>query len=312
MNEATGHSASAPGKVILLGEHSVVFGEPAIAAAIGSRLEVRARLGERAPALADPKLDRAVEMAARSFDLDPSRLHVEIASDIPPACGLGSSAALSLALVRALASLAGRALSTEEARKNASRVEDVFHGTASGVDVAASASDGIVWFERSDPPRVERIRAGAPIDLAIGMSGDPRSTAGPVGRLRERHAKRPELYGRLFRLAGDLARAGREAVESADWENLGVLMDTAQGLLNAFGVSTPTLERMVAVARGAGALGAKLSGAGGGGVIVALAPGSAGRVVEALRQAGFEAFSTRVESAAAPEVEDGRSSRSRA
>src|SRR5262249_50199208 len=132
---------------------------------------------------------------------------------------------------------------------------------------------------------------------------------GPVGRLRERHAKRPELYGRLFDLAGHVVRAGREALEAGDWESFGTLMDTAQGLLNAFGVSTPTLERMIAIARGAGALGAKLSGAGGGGVIIALAPASAERVVEALRAAGFEAFHTRLGSATPREVQDAKSNR---
>src|SRR5439155_21931411 len=179
----------------------------------------------------------------------------------------------------------------------ASRVEDVFHGTASGVDVAASASGGVVWFERSNPPTIEPLHPARPVDLVVGLSGDPRSTSGPVSRLRERHARRPELYGRLFELAGHVVRAGREALLAGDWESLGTLMDTAQGLLNAFGVSTPALEHMLAIARGAGALGAKLSGAGGGGVIIALAPGIAEPVTEALRSAGFQAFHTRIGSA---------------
>jgi mevalonate kinase len=305
---STSASASAPGKVILLGEHSVVFGLPAIAGAIDRRLEVRVRFDDGIPS-SDPKLLRAVEVAARDLELDPARLCVEVASDIPPACGLGSSAALSLALVRALASLGGRAVSDEEIRTRASRVEDVFHGTASGVDVAASASGGVVWFERSNPPTIEPLRPARPVDLVVGLSGDPRSTAGPVSRLRERHARRPELYGRLFELAGHVVRAGREALLAGDWESLGTLMDTAQGLLNAFGVSTPALEHMLAIARGAGALGAKLSGAGGGGVIIALAPGIAERVAEALRSAGFQAFHTRIGSATPPEVEDAKSNR---
>jgi mevalonate kinase len=300
-------SGTAPGKVIVLGEHSVVFGEPAIAAAIERRLEVRLRLDESPSTLDDARLAEAVGSAAREMGVDPARLCVEIVSDIPPACGLGSSAALSLALIRALASLTERSLSDEELRSRASRVENVFHGTASGVDVAASADGGIVW----NPPRIERLRLAKPLDLVVALSGEKRSTAGPVGRLRERHTQRPELYGRLFRLAGDVARAGRAALEQGDEPALGALMDVAQGLLNACGVSTPELERAIAVAREAGALGAKLSGAGGGGVIIALAPGRAAAVGEALRAAGFEAFHTRV-GCAAQEVEDARSKRASA
>src|SRR5262249_38790956 len=158
-------AASAPGKVILLGEHSVVFGVPAIAGAIDRRLEVRIRLDVSAfvPSSSDPKLQRAVEVAARDLEVDPAHLHVEVASDIPPSSGPGSSAALSLALVRAMTPFGGRILSDEEIRVRASRVEDVFHGTASGVDVAASASGGVVWFERSNPPTIEPLHPARPI-----------------------------------------------------------------------------------------------------------------------------------------------------
>ena len=299
---------SSPGKIILLGEHSVVFGEPAIAAAIGRRLEVRVRRDEARPPSGDAKLEEAVVVAARELGLDATALSVEVRSSMPPACGLGSSAALSVALIRALADFAGLEPAADDVRRYASRVEDVFHGTASGADVANSWGGHIIWFERGDPPRIERLRAGKPFDLVIAQSGELRSTAGPVGRLRQRYAARPELYGKFFRLAGDLVRAGRSALEDGDWETLGALMDAGQGLLNGFGVSTPTLERMIGTARGAGALGAKLSGAGGGGVIIALAPDRSSEVVEALGACGFEAFVTRI-GAPVGKVEDAGSNR---
>jgi mevalonate kinase len=304
-------SGVAPGKVILLGEHSVVFGEPAIAAAIERRLEVRARFEDSSQSSDDPRLTAAIAAAGAETGIDPAQIRVEIRSDIPPACGLGSSAALSLALVRALASLTDRSLNAEELLAGASRVENVFHGTASGVDVAACGSSGVIWFERATPPRIERLTIAKPLELVIAASGEQRSTAGPVGRLRERRTQRPELYGRLFRLAGDLVREARGALERGDAEALGTLMDVAHGLLNGWGVSTPGLERAVAVARAAGALGAKLSGAGGGGVIVALAPGRAPAVVTALRDAGFESFTTTI-GGGAQEVEDARSKRASA
>jgi mevalonate kinase len=303
-----GGSGSSPGKVILLGEHSVVHGEPAIAAAIGRRLEVHVRQEEARRASGDAKLEEAVAVAARELGVDAGALSVEIRSTIPPACGLGSSAALSVALVRALADFAGLKPARDDVRRHASRVEDVFHGTASGADVATSWDGHIIWFERGDPPRIERLRAAKPFDLVIALSGEVRSTAGPVGKLRQRYAARPELYGKFFRLAGDLVRAGRSALEEGDLETLGALMDAGQGLLNGFGVSTPTLERMIGIARGAGALGSKLSGAGGGGAIIALAPERSSEVVEALGGAGFEAFSTRI-GAPIEEVEDAGSDR---
>ena len=297
---------SSPGKIILLGEHSVVHGEPAIAAAIGRRLEIRVRRDAARQPSGDAKLEEAVVVAARELGLDATALSVEVRSSIPPACGLGSSAALSVALVRALADFAGLKPTADDVRRHASRVEDVFHGTASGADVATSWDGHIIWFERGDPPRIERLRVGKPFDLVVALSGELRSTAGPVGRLRQRYAARPELYGKFFRLAGDLVRAGRSALEDGDWETLGALMDANQGLLNGFGVSTPTLERMIGTARGAGALGAKLSGAGGGGVIIALAPERSSEVAGALGACGFEAFVTRIP---VGEVEDAGSNR---
>jgi len=306
--EASGFS---PGKIILLGEHSVVFGEPAIAAPVARRLEVRVRVDHSPAPAADTRLVAAIGAAAAEVGVDAARLRVDVVSDIPPACGLGSSAALSLALVGAMASLADRSLTADELRAGASRVENVFHGTASGVDVAACAAGGVIWFERATPPRIERIPIRKPLELVIAASGVQRSTSGPVGRLRERRTQRPELYGRLFALAGDLVREARGALERGDEDALGTLMDVAHGLLNGWGVSTPALERAVAVAREAGALGAKLSGAGGGGVIVALAPGRASTVAGALRAAGFESFETTI-GGDVQEVEDAGSKRASA
>ncbi len=320
-------SVAAPGKVILLGEHSVVFGEPAIAATVERKLRVVVRkkgtvpisdvslpLQPSAPLVGngdcplfsdhDARREAAIAAAARMFDLDTAAMSVEVSSDIPPGCGLGSSAALSLALVRALADLSGTALSESGTRERAAEIENVFHGTASGVDVATVATGGVLWFERGLPPRIVSLSVRVPFDLVVALSGDPRSTAGPVGRLRARHERNPELWGGLFRAAGDLVRSGRDALEQGDLETLGGLMDAAQGLLNGFGVSTPKLERMVAIARGAGAFGAKLTGGGGGGAIVALAPLSASAVAEALRAEGFEAFVTRIGSARSRENDD--------
>jgi mevalonate kinase len=294
--------ARAPGKVILVGEHSVVYGEPAIAAAIDRELAVTLGLGDgnegTAPPAPDERLDlrgrTAVALVAQRFGFGPAALGVAIESALPQACGLGSSAAFSLALVRAAAALAGRRQSRREETALAAEVEDVFHGTASGVDVAAVAQDGILWFERGDEPRVEEIFAPAPITLVVALSGEARSTVTAVARLRVRRQRFPRVFDPLLRRAGDLVGLAREAIVAGDWPALGAAMDAAHGLLNAFGVSTPALERMLHVARAAGALGAKLTGGGGGGAMIALAPENAAAVADALVGAGFEAFVTRI------------------
>lgn len=280
----------APAKVILLGEHSVVYGEPAIAAALDRRLRLTVRRGPAEPRH-DARRREAIVLAAARAGLDAAELQVDAKSDVPPSCGLGSSAAFSVALVRALADLAGTALSADQTLERAAEVENVFHGRASGVDVAVAARGGVIWFERRE---VAPLAPAHPVEIVVALSGEARSTAGPVTRLRARYEAAPELYRKTFALAGELAREGREALEGGDWVRLGSLMDLAHGLLNAWGVSTPALERAAACARSAGALGAKLTGAGGGGAVIALSPDRAADVAATLRAEGFQAFVARI------------------
>ena len=302
----------ATGKVVLLGEHSVVYGQPAIAAAIDRKLRVvlRRRVDEAEPVFretnGDARLAAALAEAAREFGLDPDALELRIESDIPAGSGLGSSAALSVALIRTAAALAGSpAPSGRELATRAARVENVFHGTSSGVDVAAVASGGTIWFERGGP-RSHPVRVRASVDVIIALSGESRSTEGPVRRLRERVRAEPDLYAQLFSAAGAIVRRGADALARGDWQALGASFDAAHDLLDAFGVSTPTLDRMIAVARAAGALGAKLSGAGGGGAIIALAPTRPERVAGALESEGFGAFVTRLAEQQGPRLVERR------
>lgn len=303
-------SAFAPAKVILLGEHTVVYGEPAVAAALDRGLRVTVTLAaaaEREPREQSGRDEReraVVELAAARFGLDGARVRVEVQSDVPMGAGLGSSAALGVGLVRALGALARRPLAAAQAAALAAEIDCVFHGQASGVDVAAVASGGVIWFERFGEPQCAPIALAQPLELVVGSSGEPRSTAGPVARLRARREAQPRIYDATFRLAGELVRAGRDALVRGDAEALGATMDALQGVLNGFGVSTPTLERMIHAARSAGALGAKLTGAGGGGAMIALAPGRTAEVAAALRAEGFDAFAATIGRAAAAEEVD--------
>ena len=285
------------GKVILLGEHSVVHGRPALAVPLDRRLRVTLEPGSgRGTADADARAAEALRVAARGFGIDPGTLDLSIESTIPPGAGLGSSAALSVALVGALAAHAGFRLPSRELAARAAEVENVFHGRSSGLDVAVVAQGEPVWFLVGEGARPLRARGAA--ELVVGLSGERRATDGPVARLGARVVAEPRVWEPLLSLAGDLALAGAEAFARGEWKKLGELFDAGHGLLNAFGVSTPALEHMVARARAAGALGAKLTGGGGGGAMIALAPGRAVEVADALAADGFETFVTTIGSGA--------------
>lgn len=305
--------ASAPGKVLLLGEHAVVYGHPALAAALGRRVAVEVEEDPQGPALelfapasggnaspsqaipVPPELLRAATDLAITAGATP-RFRARIRSELPLGGGLGSSAALGVALGRAFSQLAGRDCPPERAEALALELERVFHGAPSGVDPAICARSGVILFRRGEPPRVDRVSPRVPIHLAIALTGVLRGTRSTVLPLSARRAERPELYDPMLSLLGELARGGAEALERGDLQDLGVRFDAAHGLLSAVGVSCPELEDAVAILRRSGALGAKLTGAGGGGAAIGLARDAAHAkaLVEAARGAGMHGFAEEI------------------
>ncbi|MFE7409369.1 mevalonate kinase family protein [Streptomyces laurentii] len=216
---------SAPGKVILLGEHAVGHGQPAIAVPITRRLSLTAALhpNEPGPPLADPAAQSAVATAARLFSLNPRQMTVRTTSDIPPGCGLGSSAALSVTLVRTLADLTHRRLEQTELLDRARAVEAAFHGTSSGLDVAVSALARPIWFRPAYPAHATPLPIAKPFDLVVAITPEQRSTADQVHQLRRRAEAAPTAYTRCFggaiiALASDNAPGIAEALRSAGHE----------------------------------------------------------------------------------------------
>lgn len=278
------------GKLILVGEHAVVHGHPAIAFAVelGTTAMIRLRPGpgaghrEVASDWRDPLLDAALDVVLEGHDA-----WVHIDTTLPIGRGMGSSAALSVALVRAFRPAAGRPSLHGEALFDAAlQLERAFHATPSGLDVAVSVFGGALRYRRVDG-RLDLVPlARPPWQVVVIDSGSAGSTRDLVAGVTSR---RPGIDPELARI-GELVDAAGAVLDDA--HALGPLLNENHKLLGAIGVSTPVLDDICALARRAGALGAKLSGAGGGGVVLALVDDPA-PVLAAADAAGLRAWSCR-------------------
>lgn len=291
--------ASAGGKAILLGEHAVVHGRPALAVGLGRHVTVRLvpqADASRAIPSTDERVRTAVARAASAFGIpETAGFALEFGGTLPIAMGLGSSAALSVALVRALAASAGVALTAARLDEVAFDLEQIFHGTPSGVDSTTAARGGALWFDKGPPRRSEPIALRRSLTYVVALTGTRHETARTVASLRERAAAHPEVYAPVFDAIGALVRSARRALELGEWPTLGRFMTMNHQLLRALGVSTPELDELVERAVEAGAFGAKLTGGGGGGAALVLAGDDPTSVLESLRAAGYDAFVQRLE-----------------
>lgn len=272
--------ASAPGRVCLLGEHAVVYGEPALACAISLRTRVEAREARETSvrpraAARSPYVREALALLREERRFPGLRLR--ISSEIPPGRGLASSAALSVALLGAAGAALSRSTHPAQVAPRAREVERRVQGRASPMDTLTSALGGARLIPSGKPLPVPRC------SLVLGDSGERANTGTLVARvaaLRRFPSARTTLAA-----IGELTRRGARALERGDLRTLGGLMEVNGLLLDSLGVGTRRLRAMADGAVGAGALGAKLTGAGGGGCIVALARNPA-PVARAVRRAG--------------------------
>ncbi len=304
---ASARAGTACGKVILLGEHAVVYGVPAIAVGIdrgaratAARLErgpstlhvrgwgVRVRENEEEQDLA--RAFRALLDAARDDSPGLPPVAVDVEADLPPGGGLGCSAAMGVAIARAVEP----GLADDRLQERAMAWERVFHGNPSGVDAAVSARGGCVFFRKGEP--LERVRVRGALHLCVGSTGIASSTKSMVDAVARQRARRPEVVAKSFEGIRSLVANARLAIEAGDRFALGRLMDLNQMLLSGLMVSSQEIERMCSLAREAGAQGAKLTGAGGGGSVVALVPSQAAgeAVLAAWKTEGFEGFAASV------------------
>jgi mevalonate kinase len=215
-------------------------------------------------------------------------LTITLRSDIPIAGGMGSGAAVATTLVRALAAHVGGPLAAADISELVYNSEQRYHGTPSGIDNAVVAFEQAIWFERDGrSAMIEPVEIGEPLHLVIGDTGVRSETRLSVGEVRQRWQAAPQEYQMLFNGVDYVVRQIRIALASGDITSLGLLLNENQELLEQIGVSSPELEHLIAAALTAGAWGAKLSGGGWGGIMVALVDEeSSASVAAALRKAG--------------------------
>lgn len=301
------------GKVILFGEHFVVHGLPGIVSAIDSTTDAEVKRGTRGINVKDERKTakgyseekrlqqlESIERMLKAMGIDPkTSLDIWVGGTLPGFSGLGASAASSVAIARSIAQEFSMQISDEKINQIAYEAEKAYAGNPSGIDNTAATYGGLMWFKRdanSGSDKVEKIHVRRPIEIVIGSTGKVANTKAMVEGVAERKKKNPQKYDLIFKQAENLAVAGRKALENFDLKKVGELMNENHLLLQEIGVSSKELDLLVDLARKQGAFGAKLTGGGGGGCMVAFTPGKdlQGKVVSAIKNLGFEVLSTKI------------------
>ena len=279
--EGIGH-----GKIILLGEHSVVYGRHAVAVPAPVNIRTKVQDTEDEILLMIPswgveyRLDKNPEKR-QSFEkpaglildqmgLSKQGMKIEVFSDIPRGMGLGGSAAIAVSIIKALNNHFKLALNQDEINQMALESEKIAHGNPSGIDNTMATYGHPLIFRNGDNPLIEPLNINETFSILIGFSSTEGLTAKTVGIVRDLWKKNPGVYEKIFDEIDSLALQSIQAIQNNDFELLGQLMNMNHGLLNTLQVSTPELERLIMIARESGALGAKLTGGGGGGAVIAL------------------------------------------
>jgi mevalonate kinase len=302
------------GKAILFGEHFVVHGVPGIVSAIDSTTNAEVKRISEGIAINDERKGakgyterkkahqkESMERMLKTMGIDPrgAALEIWLGGNLPGFSGIGASAASSVAIARALAEEYEMDLSDERINEIAYEAEKAYAGTPSGIDNTAATYGGLIWFRRNlkgGPNTIEKLGLREPVEIIIGNTGIVANTKEMVAGVADRKKRNPEKYNPLFRQSEELAFAARRALEEFDLRRVGKLMNENHRLLQEIEVSCEELDYLVNLAREQGALGAKLTGGGGGGCMVALTPGRKLQttVAASMENEGYEVLSTKI------------------
>lgn len=298
------------GKAILFNEHFVVYGIPSIVSAIGQYTRARIEpaptpnyqlqdLRPATPRYKEDKKDQQIDSLNRmikkmGIDLSRQGVKIILEGNLYAASGIGASAASCVAVARAFSEYYNMNLSDDEINDIAFEGEKGYHGTPSGVDNTASTYGGLIWFQKGEPNIIEKISLATPVEIVIGNTGKVANTQAAVAGVKERKEKNSKKYDEIFNRAENITYLAKRALEEGDFKAVGKLMNENHKLLQQIEVSSRELDFLVQVAVKCGAVGAKLTGGGLGGNIIALTPGKTvqDRVANAIEKEGFQTVKT--------------------
>jgi len=283
-------ASSAPGKIMLLGEHAAVYGDPCLVSAIDRRVTVRIDQVDKDGieyAVSDDRFLRgAIEVFSNEFSQKISKIHISTKSELKVS-GLGSSAAVIVSCIKALAEFFNKKLTKRQlfelSYKTVLRVQKI----ASGFDVAASVFEGLIYY--SGKGKIIKKLNVKPLLLVVAYTGIKADTTELIQKVAEKRKKDPKKVNQIFVEIESIVKRGKQALEKGNWKKFGKFLNKNHKLLQKLGVSSNKLDQLVATASDAGAYGAKLSGAGGGDCMIALhSVQGKPKIVKALEKAGGE------------------------